>query len=66
LSDQRRQIAKEDCIAEMGQRVAPHENTCSRGGLLELPGSRTRLHGGFFTYTTRYFRRPERLTGPRV
>jgi hypothetical protein len=35
LSYERRQLAQEDRVADMGQRVAPHGDTCSRGGFYD-------------------------------
>lgn len=62
LSDERSQIAKEDCVAEMGQRVVAHGKTCSRGGSQRLPGARPGLMGAPLLYHER-FRRPNGPAG---
>jgi len=51
VGDERSQVAKEDLVTEVGQRVFAHEKTFSRGGSSRGPAPRPGTMG-VFSYTT--------------
>src|SRR6058998_2789441 len=61
VGDEGRQIAKENGIAEMGQRVVAHDSTCSRGGSSDSAWSTDQASMGVLILYHEAFHPPERL-----
>src|SRR6266699_1544362 len=61
VGDERRQITKENGVAEMGQREVAHESTCSRGISSEVAWITNQASMGVLLLYHDTFRRPQRL-----